>query len=219
MATRRSLRPLPSALAVVVTGVVLVGCSAAGGSPGATASSASSTAGTTAPSSAATGTDVTPAPTEMPSADAPGGTAGFSCGDTATGVGSTARAQITDVRVGTHDGYDRIVFEFDGGIPEFRVEAAAPPLTQDASGQPLDVAGTRFVRIGLNGGTKLAPDGTLTYRGPTDVKAAYPALVELIEGGDFEAVSTWYAGLSTAQPCLRVFTLSDAPRLVVDVAH
>ena len=75
------------------------------------------------------------------------------------------------------------------------------------------------MRIGLKGGTKVAPDGTLSYRGSTDLKPAYPALLELVEGGDFEAVSTWYAGLSTTQPCLRVFTLGDSPRLVVDLAH
>ena len=137
MATRWSPRPLPALLAIAVAGVVAAGCAAGGGSPGASVSigpsSASigpSSAGTPAPSSAPTGADPTTAPTEMPSAGATDGIAEFRCGNTATGVGSTARAQITDVRVGTHDGYDRIVVEFDGGIPEFRVEPATPPLTR-----------------------------------------------------------------------------------------
>ena len=45
-----------------------------------------------------------------------------------------ARANITDVRVGTHDGYDRVVFEFIGGLPEAFLERAEPPFTHDASG-------------------------------------------------------------------------------------
>jgi len=143
----------------------------------------------------------------------------FACDEPVTGVGNAARAQITDVRVGTHDGYDRIVIEFADGIPAFTVEPADPPFVADASGLPLDVTGTSFLRIGLNGGTKLSPEGGITYQGSTDFQPGYPTLVQLVEGGDFEAVSTWYAGLATSQPCFRVFTLADAPRIVIDVQH
>ena len=37
------------------------------------------------------------------------------------GVGTVDRAQITDVRVGTHGDYDRVVIEFDEGIPDARL--------------------------------------------------------------------------------------------------
>ena len=48
-----------------------------------------------------------------------------------------------------------------------------------------------------------------------------PMLVDLIEGGDFEAQSTWYFGLA-GEACVRVMTLvgeGGASRLVIDVEH
>ena len=60
-----------------------------------------------------------------------------------TSTQTVARANITDVRIGTHDGYDRVVFEFAGGLPEVSLERAEPPFTHDASGEPIDGRGRR----------------------------------------------------------------------------
>ncbi len=57
-----------------------------------------------------------------------------------------------------------------------------------------------------------------SYDGSTDLTPGFAKLVELVEGGDFEAVSTWYAGMS-AESCIRVITLDDTPRLVIDIEH
>jgi len=144
----------------------------------------------------------------------------FSC-DLPIHVDATvARANITDVRTGTHDGYDRVVFEFAGGIPEASLERAEPPFTQDASGAPIEVQGESFLRLLLRGGTKQTDEGTSSYDGPTEFETGYPALVHLIEGGDFEAQSTWYFGLA-AESCVRVLTLTDdgTARLVIDIEH
>ena len=131
-----------------------------------------------------------------------------------------ARANITDVRTGTHDGYDRVVFEFAGGLPEASLERAEPPFTHDASGAPIEVQGESFLRLILRGGTKQTEEGTSSYDGPTEFETGYPALVHLVEGGDFEAQSTWYFGLA-AESCVRVLTLTDdgTARLVIDVEH
>ena len=133
---------------------------------------------------------------------------------------TVARANITDVRTGTHDGYDRVVFEFADGLPEASLERAEPPFTQDASGEPIDVQGESFLRLILRGGTKQTLEGTSSYDGPTEFETGYPALVHLIEGGDFEAQSTWYFGLA-AESCVRVLTLTDdgTARLVIDIEH
>ena len=131
---------------------------------------------------------------------------------------TVARANITDVRIGTHDGYDRVVFEFADGLPEASLERAEPPFTHDASGEPIDVEGESFLRLILRGGTKQTLEGTSSYDGPTEFETGYPALVHLIEGGDFEAQSTWYFGLA-AESCVRVLTLTDdgTARLVIDI--
>ena len=72
----------------------------------------------------------------------------------------------------------------------------------------------------MRGGTKQTVEGTSSYAGPIDFDPAFPSLVDLVEGGDFEAQSTWYLGLA-GEPCPRVMLLSDdgPPRLVIDVEH
>ena len=148
----------------------------------------------------------------------------FSCEMPVDRSGSAGHAQITDVRVATHDDYDRIVFEFVGpggsdALPAYTVEEAEPPFVQDGSGLPVAVNGEQFLRIYLFGGTKLSPAGGLTYTGSTDFDEEMPRLDELIEIGDFEAISTWVAGLNDGDGCYRVFTLTGPSRLVIDVEH
>ncbi len=134
-------------------------------------------------------------------------------------------ALIADVRVGTHPAYDRVVFEFGpggggapSGVPEYVLKAVQPPLTQDPSGQSMEVPGKHYVEVALLGGTKYDENYNLIYGGPTQFDPGFPMLVALYERGDFEATSTWYLGLDQ-EPCLRAFTLTDPMRLVVDIAH
>ena len=72
----------------------------------------------------------------------------------------------------------------------------------------------------MRGGTKQTDDGTSSYDGPLEFEPNDPALVHLVEGGDFEAQSTWYFGLAAAS-CVRVLTLTDdgSARLVIDIEH
>lgn len=138
--------------------------------------------------------------------------------------GDSTRALIVDVRVGEHADFDRIVFEFEpgrdgtAGIPEWLLREADGPPRASGSGDPIDVAGDRILHLTLVGGTKLTEDFELSYDGPTEFRPEGAQLVALIEGGDFEAVSDWYAGID-AEPCLRVFELDDPLRLVIDLEH
>ncbi len=129
-----------------------------------------------------------------------------------------AVANIVDVRVGTHDGYDRVVFEFEQGTPELTLDRAEPPFTQDGSGLPIEVDGSSFLGLLMRGGTKQTDAGTSSYDGSTDISPGFPGLVHLIEAGDFERQSTWYLGL-TGDACVRVLLLDGPPRLVIDVEH
>jgi hypothetical protein len=104
------------------------------------------------------------------------------------------------------------------GIPEYIVEVAHPPLTQDPSNQPMTVPGSHFLLIALLGATKYDESFNLRYTGPTRFDPDFPALAALYERGDFEATSTWYVGLK-GEPCLHAFTLTNPMRLVVDIAH
>jgi hypothetical protein len=196
-----------SLVAIVLAGLVVAACSSPSSTPSADGSS--SAAPTTSPA-ASGGASEKPIPTDE--------LGDFTCDLPLHEDATIAHANITDVRTGTHDGYDRVVFEFADGLPEASLERAEPPFTQDASGQPIDVQGESFLRLILRGGTKQTLEGTTSYDGPTEFETGYPALVHLIEGGDFEAQSTWYFGLA-AESCVRILTLTDdgTARLVIDI--
>lgn len=204
-----------TAIAALVLVAIVSACSASNGAGASSSASPEPSTGGSATSLPSPTQGATPSASPLPE---PTGAGEYTCGQPISGVGSVGRAQIADVRIGTHDGYDRIVFDFDNGIPAYSVEIVTPPFTADPSGLPLDVAGSAFLRITLDGGTKVTPDGQQSYTGATDFTPGFDELVELIEGGDFEAVSTWFVGLAT-NPCLNVFTITDGARLVIDVEH
>jgi hypothetical protein len=202
----------------------LVGCSgttpsaSVGGSPPESAAP-SAPSGSAGESAAPSDGGATPVPSVATPEPIPSDELGaFSCDLPIVENASVALANITDVRVGTHDGYDRVVFEFEQGTPELTLDRATPPFTQDASGLPLDVDGSSFLRLTMRGGSKQTDEGTSSYDGPTDLDPGLPALVDLIEGGDFERQSTWYLGLDS-EACVRVLLLDEPARVVIDVEH
>jgi hypothetical protein len=204
----------------VATGIVLLAV-LAGCAPIALEPSAEPTPTATAsPSASPSASAASPVPT------APEPTVGlvpFDCALPVEMPATVNRAQIADVRVGSHGagstGYDRIVFEFLGpGIPEVTLRAGTPPFTHDPSGLPLSVQGSSFLVLVLHGATAITPDGKMTYTGLTDFKPGFPTLTEFTEAGDFEAVSEWVAGL-TGPSCNRVFVLKNPTRLVIDLQH
>lgn len=140
----------------------------------------------------------------------------FSCDFPVVEDPTVAIANIVDVRYATHADYDRLVFEFEQGTPELTLDRATPPFTHDASGEPIAVDGDSFLRLTMRGGTRQTDEGTSSFDGPTDFDPALPALVDLVQGGDFERQSTWYLGLS-ADTCARFMMLDGPPRLVIDV--
>jgi hypothetical protein len=142
----------------------------------------------------------------------------FSCDLPIVEDASVAIANIVDVRIGTHEGFDRVVFEFEQGTPELTLSRAEPPFAADGSGLPVEVDGASFLALVMRGGTVQTDEGTSSYDGPTEFTDDAPALVNLVEGGDFERQSTWYFGLA-GEDCVRVFLLEDPYRLVIDIEH
>ncbi len=58
-----------------------------------------------------------------------------------------------------------------------------------------------------------------TYRGPSRVRpSGTPAVVEVVEVGDFEAVLRWVVGSRRRVP-FKVTTLTAPSRVVVDLEH
>ena len=133
---------------------------------------------------------------------------------------STANATslLERVAVGHHEGYDRVVFQFRSeGLPGYRVEYVQPPLKEDGSGNPVDVAGNAFVLVRMepaSGFDLNTGEGELVYKGPRRLPGT-GVTKEVVRTGDFEAVLSWAIGLEAKVP-FRVTTAASPARLIVD---
>lgn len=207
-------------LALIGVMLVLTACRAAGTPTVGDVASSPPAAATTPPadspteSEAATGTPM-PTSEAIASDDLGSFTCDLPITEDATAFGIT---NYTDVRVGTHDGYDRLVIEFTAGTPALTLQEDEPPYEQDASGFPLDVEGERVLRLTLPNGTAAGESEQPTYDGPLNFDPGFPVLVDVVHGGDFEAQTTWFIGLAR-DSCVRVTLLTDPDRIVIDVEH
>ena len=193
-----------STAAALLLGIVLSSCGAGPSGPSASvAATGQASHGSTASPGSSTADESLPP---------------FTCTLPIRGAATTPRAQITDLTLGAHDTYDRVVFDLATGIPEYTVENAAPPLTQDPSGLPMQVQGSSFLRLVLHGGTVQLPAGGQSYGGAASFTPHFVKLIDFQSAGDFEAVSSWYLGMS-GDACVRVFTLTAPNRLVIDLQH
>jgi hypothetical protein len=138
-------------------------------------------------------------------------------------------ANLVDVRVGAHDGYDRVTFEFappaDGkyfGLPRYELRKATLPITQDGSGETMEVEGDTFAALVIHGASGVdfsGPDGyDITYDGPKEFQPGSQALVQATRTGDFEAVLSWAFGLNQGS-CWTVQELQNPLRLVIDFSR
>ena len=166
----------------------------------------------TAPSASAS-----PAPTPLPTASPAADLGPFSCQDTSGGASGALPMQLTAVRVAHQPGYDRIVFEFaapgtSSYLPAYTVSRqASAQFIKDPSGQTVTLRGSDGLRIVFHGAS-----GASSYSGTHDLTPGLPVVQEVQELGDFEAVLSWGAGLSTPS-CIRTLGLSNPTRLVIDV--
>ena len=130
-------------------------------------------------------------------------------------TGAQSIPTLTDVRAGGHSGFDRVVFEFRGPVPEYRVDYV-DQLVQDGSGQPVAVAGAADLEVVFQGADAHDADGTPTIS-PRRFSTGLPAVKEIAQIGDFEAVVSYGIGVDRKRP-LKVSTLSNPSRLVIDVS-
>lgn len=157
-------------------------------------------------------------PRGSPSADPSASLGGFDC-QLPVRIPATATEQthLTDIRIAGHPGSDRIVWQFDDGLPEVELRQGIPPFTTDPAGQPLPVEGEAFLQIVFHGASRGGLDGPITYDGPTDFDPMLPELWQVRMAGDFEATMTFILGL-VSPPCYDLFTLTGPTRVVLDLA-
>jgi hypothetical protein len=138
--------------------------------------------------------------------------------DTA-GASPDALISVSDIRIGRHDGFDRVVLEVGGvGLPGWDVRYVDQASSQ-GSGEPVDVAGNAVLQVTLTGvgyskdtgieevawGRRVAGEGT-------------EEITEVVFDGTFEGTAGAFVG-TTAQEPFRVYLLEGPTRVVVEVAN
>ena len=178
--------------------------------------------------------DTTPAATDRPAATADPATTAPSTTPPCTFSGATDAAEggadalpklLTDVRVGVHDCYERVTFEFkpQRGEPDGPVGWKAAyepgPITEDGSGHAVKVKGSAFlvVRFTASGADLSQEAAPATYTGPTSLEAAGASRIQQVRRtGDFEGVVTWVIGVDRRRP-FHVSTQDGPARVSIDV--
>ncbi|TQC48603.1 hypothetical protein EEB14_14330 [Rhodococcus sp. WS4] len=192
----------PSAVfaACSLAALTLTGCSET--------NSASSVAATS-PAAATTSSALEPETAPIPTDASPKSSA----------ASESAKLTVTDVRVGEHDGFDRVVYELGGkGTPGWRVQYVDEAV-QDGSGKTIPVAGNGILQVQIDGSAYPFDSDVEGYSGPNPVPGVPGGTVTEVNGAlVFEGVTQSFIGVTQPGRPFTVSTLSGPTRVVVDVA-
>lgn len=124
-------------------------------------------------------------------------------------------AILQAIRTARHEGWDRVVLEFEGAVPGYEIEYVDRPVRRCGSGDATDLAGDGWLEI------RVTPAHAHTEAGVATVERrerhfVLPVLREMEMTCDFEAHVTVVLGVASPNP-YRVTELSSPARLVVDV--
>ncbi len=160
--------------------------------------------------------EVPPAPPEEPAPPAPAQE------EWTAGIVDVVRegAPITrkEIRAAKNDGFDRIVFVFEGeAVPGHHVEYIDRPAHHCGSGAPLEIPGDALLEVRLSPAVAHDESGRLTLASQ-ELKPKLPIVLELEQSCDFEGVVSFVARVKSPHR-YRVLELKDPARLVIDVRH
>jgi hypothetical protein len=202
----------PLLLSLLTVPVVLAGCG--GGEAEEQSSSATLTAAET---TAAAETFADGATAEDSATDVPPfpGNAEPDTADPSSGASVT----VSDIRVGRHDGFDRVVFEVGGtGTPGWDVRYVDTASSQ-GSGEAVDVAGDAVLQVTLTGAGYPYATGVEEYSASGPLSAAGTETVtEVVFDATFEGTTVAFVGTTERAP-FRVYLLENPARVVLEVAN
>jgi hypothetical protein len=124
---------------------------------------------------------------------------------------------VSDIRVGRHEGFDRVVFEVGGtGTPGWDVRYVDEASSQ-GSGDPVEVDGDAVLQVTLTGAGYPYDTGVDEFSGGP-VTGDSVVVTEVVWDATFEGTSVAFVGTSGEVP-FRVYELTDPTRVVLEVAH
>ncbi|HSQ38340.1 MAG TPA: hypothetical protein VLS92_10655 [Acidimicrobiia bacterium] len=193
---------------------------------GATTTAAASTTLTTAPTTTSDATTTTAAETTTTAATTTTAvtttttTAPFA-GDTDPKSGTGAFGLLTGVRIGDHEGYTRIVFDFqEPDFPNWEFAYVPGEIEGMAGPEGGWVEGDAFLVARFQPSSTADLSGSevvMTYDGPRRIDVGLGSVVQLLIIEDFEANLWWAIGLTGEKP-FSVGTMTGPPRIYVDIA-
>ena len=210
----------------VLTTLVLLVLTAACSSNGSGKAGTTSEPSTAAPTSTAATTEPT---TSTTTTTAPVTTTTAACPATGSTeplvtASESSAALLRAVAVTGARCADRVTFDFTthaDAKPKCSIFYDKPPFEMDASGAPVTVSGSAFVRVRCEPayGYDYAGGGQATYTGPKQITATGTRHVrELVQTGDFEGVLTWIIGLDAKRPFNAATAAVSGPQARVRLA-
>lgn len=141
-------------------------------------------------------------------------------GSLAKGVPGMSAGQLTNVRAGRHDCYDRLVLDVDQPLTAWSVQYVGQ-VTADGSGAVVPVRGG--ARLEVVARVNVLPTDAFFVGVGSDVvnTSGYRTFRQVAWAGSFEGVTTVGLGVRARLP-FRAFVLAGpgaGSRLVVDVGH
>ncbi len=124
---------------------------------------------------------------------------------------------LREIRTAEQNGFDRVVFEFDGPeVPSYNVGYVDKPI-QCGSGDFAQVAGDGWLQVRFNSANAHTEAGQPTIA-DRERRLSLPILKELEITCDFEAEVAVVLGVASPNR-YRVLNLSNPTRVVVDIKH
>ena len=125
---------------------------------------------------------------------------------------------LTAVRTGKHAGFDRVVFQFSGGLPAVTAERVKA-VYADPKGTTIPLPGRSYLHVVFRGASATCPQPSKrTWTGPSVLTPYLPQLLTVSAAGDFEGYLSFGLGLAAKGP-YHVSTLTGPDRVVIDFSH
>lgn len=125
------------------------------------------------------------------------------------------------VRVAKQKGFDRVVFEFDGPVPNYEIKYLKSGYYEGEAGRRrIRIAGSRFIQVTLNqipideNQVKVIEAKNFMPKG----KLKLPAVAQLDQGEFFEGFFDFLIGVN-GRKLFRVSELTNPSRLVIDFKY
>ena len=129
-----------------------------------------------------------------------------------------AASSLCNVRIAKNKGFDRVVFEFDAGKPDYVIQYLPSNIySSDAGDEKIKIAGKVFMQVSIYGMAHL-DDLPCKLESYPEGRQNFPALQQIDAEVWFEGIRDFLIGVRAKKP-FRVQELTNPSRLVIDFKH